>query len=271
MLRRVRLTCLALATIFIAAGCETGGGNGSDGAGGTGATSSSSTSGMAGGGGTGGSIPNVPDGGWGEPDIGVSAGPIDFFKAFRSGCDTQLWMRFIPIENFGVHAVTVTGPGGTTSSTYFDIPIFEQAQKSVWLYSNDGGFPPGNYHFDLTVETENGAKLTHGLDVPVDGLFRWPEQIDYQDSRNDPVNGLQVTVKPNISGEVQRMFLYDASECPVTTKTLGAPVSINSGIPTELDVGTKGLTTGATYTLVLEGFDNAHQYNFYATLDVVGP
>lgn len=271
MIRRIHLTCLALVAVFLAEGCDANRGDGSAGAGGIGATSSSSTSGMAGVGGSGGSIPNIPDGGWGEPDLGALAGPIDFFKAFRSGCDKQLWMRFIPIEDFGVHAATVTGPGGMTQSTYFDVPVFKESQKSVWLYSNDGGFLPGNYHFDLTVETQNGSTLTHGLDVPADGLFRWPEQIDYQDSRNDPVKGLQVTVKPNISGDVQRMFLYDANECPITSKTLVSPISITSGVPTEIDIGTMGLTTGATYTLVLEGFDNARQYDFYATLDVVGP
>ena len=240
------------------AGAEGGGSQGGAGAEG---------GGSQGGGSQGGGEPT-----WGEEDPGVTVGPFGEFKLFRSGCGEQLWGRWIPRSDFALGEQTVFMPeGGSINTTYFDPPVFLEDEKTVYLFDRNGGFSDGVYDLQFKVGNPNGSVLTHSLTAPSDGLFRWGGQIELTGAFNDSQNRLNVQITPNLSGNVGRLFVYDAAECVVTTLTLLEPVPLSAGVTTEIDTMVQGLPSGDAYTIVFQGLDEARDYLYFATVELTAP
>ena len=291
-------SALMLALLAAATGCGSSSGGGSSsgdgggkGEGGSGASTtssaatggkSSSTSGTAGGSassstGAGAGTGGAPVEGWGEDPPGVTVEPFDYFKAFRSGCGEQLWMRFFPSQDFGMTDIHVEDSGGgSLAVTFFDVPQFGKGQKTIYSVDHDhGGWGEGTATFSMTVAEADGSVLNHMLTVPIDKLYRAPGQIEYVSSRNGDsatAKGLQVTVTPHVSGDVGRAFVFnDDDECVAYSNILVEPVKITKEVTTELNIGAPDLTSGKSYVLSLEGNDSARDYVYFTTLEFTAP
>lgn len=276
------LAALAIAACDGGGGGDPGGGDGGDGgagAGNVGGNGGNGGNGGDGGGGnntggnnTGGNNTGGQAEGWGEPDPGVTKGPFGYFKAFRSGCGEQIWARWIPKADFGLLEMDVSVGSNGVNVTYFEVPVFIEGEKTVYLLSDNGGWGEGTGEFEFTVANPDDTKLTHVLEAPVEELFRWPGQIELEDLRMDDSDGLQVTIDPKIDGNLVRMFLYEAdTECLVYEKVLLDGMKISKNKPTEVDVGAFGLKTGKEYVMVMQGVDSARDYVYYATLELEAP
>lgn len=209
---------------------------------------------------------------WGEEDPGVTVGPFGEFKLFRSGCGEQLWGRWIPRSDFALGVQTIGLPGGgSVETTYFDAPVFLEDEKTVYLFDQNGGFNDGVYNLQLKVGNPDQSVLTHSLSAPADGLFRWSGQIELSNAFNDAQSRLNLQVTPTISGNVGRLFVYDAAECVVASLTLLDPVPLSAGVTTEINTMAQGLASGEPYTVAFQGVDAARDYLYFATVELQAP
>jgi hypothetical protein len=219
-----------------------------------------------GGGGQGGGEPTEPS--WGEPDPGVTVGPFGEFKAFRSGCGEQIWGRWIPRSDFALGVQTIHLPGGgSNQTTYFDTPVFLEDEKTVFLFSDAGGYGEGEYQFDLKVGNPDDSVLTHIITAPAEPLFKWPGQIELVNAFTNGSGHVQLQITPAISGNIGRAFAYDAAECKAGGTVYLEPITIHEGVTTEVDLMMQ-LTGGEAHTIVLQGVDDARDYLYYATLEL---
>ena len=222
---------------------------------------------------TNGDTTQPPGSPWADPDTERRVGPLDHLELFRSGCGDQLWLRFVPSEDFGLLEFRASLPeGGNQTQTWFEVPVFLEGEPSYHLALDNGGYTEGSYDLEIRVRTGDDATNTHTITLPARGLAREPGLIGIDQVRQNASGEFDATITPQITGDLRQIFLYEAStECRVASFQRFSGEPLRAGTTTETSFGSPALTSGEDYFVVLRGNDTAREYIYYATDTFTAP